>query len=247
MKNIRRKQILSGLALIILAVALFVDKLAIFTHIPILKIGMLLAFICIMLVVNIHKHSIVLIMLAIGLMATNFSKELGIEKIAPTYIIFSALLIGVGLSLIFGKKTKKLAFDGFDKVDKSKEFYKNCGANSVEYEDAEGNFSIKNTFGERTEYVSVKNLKNGKIENAMGSLTVYLTSSTIDSNGGIMELNNGLGKLSVYIPSDLRVIINADNGFGSVKTHGKSSLDGSKPVLNLKIENGFGSTDIYFE
>lgn len=244
MRSSRRKQILYGMAIIIFAVALFIDKLDIFRGVNVLKIGILLTFICVVLSVNIHKHRIIVVAVTMGLIATTFSKQLGIEKVAPTFIIFVSLLVGIGLSMIFEKKPKKIEFNEFET---KKGFDNNCGASSVEYTEGEEMFKVGNTFGERTEYVSVNNLRQGKIENAMGSLTVYLDGSTIDSNGGCIEVSNGLGKLNIYIPSEFRTVIHSDNGFGTVKTHGKTSMDATKPLLNLKVSNGFGSTDIFFE
>ncbi|WP_288264289.1 LiaF domain-containing protein [uncultured Streptococcus sp.] len=95
--------------------------------------------------------------------------------------------------------------------------------------------------------MSVNELRHGKIENALGSLTVYLNGTRLDEAGATIDIDNGLGKLQVYVPKEFRVRLNADNGLGSINIHGTSSTDTNQPLLTLNVDNGLGTTDIYFE
>ena len=114
-------------------------------------------------------------------------------------------------------------------------------------EEAEGSFEVENSFGTRTEYLSVKALKTGQRENGFGSLTVYLHGTTVEKADATISTENGFGELNVYIPKDFRVAMHTESGFGKVTTHGTPSEDTSLPIVRLNMENGMGSTDIYFE
>lgn len=120
-------------------------------------------------------------------------------------------------------------------------------SDSKEYSDADGTFTVDNSLGERTAYMSVNDLRHGKIENALGSLIVYLNGTSLDEAGATIDIDNGLGKLQVYVPKEFRVSVNIDNGLGTVNTHGNPATDETLPLLKLNIDNGLGTTDIYFE
>jgi predicted membrane protein len=241
MKN-NSKNVVVGLVLILFAVSLFLDKLGMFPELPIIKIGISIILIYV-IAVSLKKLEFLGITFPLGLIACLFSTELGIDKVSPAIIIIVSVLIGVGLSLIFGKSKVKVITEGG---------HKGCNVNfdnhtSVEYNQSEGTFDVDNNLGNKTEYVNVKDLTYGKIDNAMGSLTVYLNGTTIAEGGASINADNGLGNLVIYIPKEFRVSMTSENGLGRIDTHGTCSQDSSLPVLNLHVENGLGSVEIYFE
>ncbi|SDB50810.1 hypothetical protein SAMN02910298_02588 [Pseudobutyrivibrio sp. YE44] len=237
------KQVVAGLVLILFAVALFMDKLGVFPELPIIKIGMS-AILVYVIACSLRKLQFVGITFPLGLIACLFSTELGIDKVSPAIIILVSVLVGIGLTLIFGHHPAVKVIGGKE----SHNWNKHCGGNStVEYSEAEGTFCVDNNLGERTEYVTVKNLRRGDIDNALGSLTVYLNGSTLDPAGAFISIDNGLGSLKVFIPKEFRVKMNIDNGLGAINTHGEYSHDEASPLLSLDIDNGLGQTDIYFE
>ena len=63
--------------------------------------------------------------------------------------------------------------------------------------------------------MSVNDLRHGKIENALGSLIVYFNGTSLDEAGATIDIDNGLGKLQVYVPKEFRVSVNIDNGLGT--------------------------------
>ena len=229
---------------ILFAVALFLDKMEVFPHIPVLKLGMSAILLYIMFTGGLLHKSFLALTFPLGIIACLFSTELGIDKVAPAIIILVSVLVGVGLSMIFDRKGPVKVIVDMEDCAKSGHF---GGSSSVEYSEADGIFDVDNNLGTRTEYVTVKNLRHGKIDNALGSLTVYLNGTTIDPNGAHLEMDNGLGSLKVFIPKEFRVSMNVDNGLGTINTHGKYSSDETQPLLQLDIDNGLGTTDIYFE
>ena len=237
------KNIFAGIVLILFAVALFVDKMGIYPDMPMLKIGISAVLVCVM-ATSLRKLEFLGITFPLGLIACMFSRELHIDQVSPMIIIIVSVLVGIGLTMIFGKSKMHVINVNSEKTHDNDAV---DGRASGEYSEGDGCFSLENSFGSRTQYVSVKNMKKGHIENGFGSLTVYLNGTEVDANGAEIHTENGFGELSVYIPKEMRVSIDTENGFGKVNTHGSCATDGNLPVLKLFVENGMGSTDIYFE
>lgn len=205
-----------------------------------MKIALIVILAYFIIVNGIGKRSFLGVTFPLGIIACLFSDLLGIGMVSPFIIILVSILIGVGLSMIFGKKAYvRHDFGG-------KYIYSNV-SDSKEYSDADGTFTVDNSLGERTAYMSVNDLRHGKIENALGSLIVYFNGTSLDEAGATIDIDNGLSKLQVYVPKEFRVSVNIDNGLGTVNTHGNPATDETLPLLKLNIDNGLGTTDIYFE
>ena len=101
--------------------------------------------------------------------------------------------------------------------------------------------------GTKTQYVNIKNLRQGTIDNALGQLTVYMNGTTIAPEGAKLDIDNGLGQLSIYFPKEFRVVFKTENGLGKINIHGEGSKDENQPIVYANVDNGLGSTDIYFE
>lgn len=242
MKKYRINSVITGLLLIAFAVMLLLNKMGLFTEFPVMKYTMKLILTAAMLYIMVFsgflKKNFLGVTVPLGIIACLFSDWLGTSMVSPFIIILVSVLIGIGLSLVFG----------FGKQSSVRHYFGGKYTSSTkEYSDVDGTFSIENSLAERTAYMSVNDLRYGEIENGLGSLTVYLNGTTLDSEGATIDIDNGLGRLQLYVPKEFRVVQNIDNGLGSVNTHGTSSTDANSPLLKLDIDNGLGTVDIYFE
>ena len=227
MKDYRIKAIARGLAIIAFAVCLLLSKTGAFTAFPMVKIGMSIILILVVIEALVEK-SFLGVFFSLGLMACLFQKEIAF------------VLIGVGFTLIFGKKPKITVINNGHKASLE-------GVGNAEYWEEDGNFSVDNNLGQRTQYVKIQNLKKGDIDNALGSLTVYFSGSTVDASGAQLDIDNGMGSLSVYFPKEFRVRFNCDNGMGKINMHGECNQDESQPLVIANVDNGMGQIDFYFE
>ena len=105
MKDYRIKAIARGLAIIAFAVCLLLSKTGAFTAFPMVKIGMSIILILVVIEALVEK-SFLGVFFSLGLMACLFQKEIGLESVSYAIIILAFVLIGVGFTLIFGKKPK---------------------------------------------------------------------------------------------------------------------------------------------
>ncbi len=237
MKNSRN--IIGGLAIIAFAVCILLERLGTFAGLPIFKLGVL-ALLVVFFFDNLKRLEFFGMSLVVGIGAWLFRDELNITQVSGPLLILVAALIGIGLNMIFGKNK---SFENWHKVTSSGD----GAVGGSYYESDDGEFDVDNNMGSKTEYIKINNLKSGRIDNSMGQLTVYLNGSTIDANGAIIDMSNGLGNIKLYIPREFRVRPQTENGLGSINFHGNCAQDESLPVLTLKIDNGLGSVDVFFE
>ena len=239
MKDYRIKAIARGLAIIAFAVCLLLSNTGAFTNLPLVKIGC--SFILLLALIEaIMGREVISIFFILGLGACAYQNELGLKDVNFLLIIGSFLLIGIGLNLIIGKKPKITVVNNGHKASVE-------GVGNAEYWEEDGNFSVDNNLGQRTQYVKIQNMKKGDIDNALGSLTVYLSGSTVDADGAQLDIDNGMGSLSVYFPKEFRVRFNCDNGMGKINMHGECNQDETQPLVIANVDNGMGQIDFYFE
>lgn len=238
MKDYRIKAVVRGLAIIAFAVCLLLSKTAAFQTYPMVKIGMCII-LAIVFIESLFERSWLGVCFPLGIAACLFQNELGLGNVSYIVIILAFVLIGIGLTLIFGKKKyTKIYENAHDKF---------CDAGGSEYTEDTDRFDLDNNMGTKTQYVNIKNLRQGNIDNALGQLTVYMNGTTIAPEGAKLDIDNGLGQLNIYFPKEFRVVFKTENGLGKINIHGEGSKDENQPIVYANVDNGLGSTDIYFE
>jgi hypothetical protein len=239
MKDSRIKNILRGLAIIAFAVCLLLSKSNIITDVPMVRIA-----ICIIMglwaVEQIIEKQVVGASIPLGVIACLFREEIGFGNVNYALIMFAFILIGVGLSFVFGKKPHVV-------VEHNGKEHIWDGHGASEYWEEDGVFDLDNSLGSKTQYLTIHDLKKGSIDNALGSMKVYFNGTTVHPDGAVLDIDNGMGSLSIYFPKEFRVAFNCENGMGKINMHGEGSEDMSQPLIRANIDNGMGQTDIYFE
>ncbi|MDC7279020.1 hypothetical protein NXH64_05810 [Butyrivibrio fibrisolvens] len=238
MRKGKIRNAIRGLAIIAFAVCLLLSRSTFFTDMPMAKIA-----VCIIMALffgeQLLEKSFVGMAIPVGVVTCLFRDELMLGDVHYALIMIAVILIGIGLSTIFGHKPK-VVFD-----HKGKEYI--MGENHTsEYWEEDGNFTLDNGLGSRTQYVSVKNMRKGSIDNGLGTLTAYFDGSTVAEEGAFLDIDNGLGAMSLYFPKEFRMSFNFDNGLGKINVHGECSQDEAQPLVKTQIDNGLGQVDIYF-
>jgi len=164
------------------------------------------------------------------------------ESLSGWIIILAGVLIGIGLDMIL-KNAKRnhntppyVEFVSDSRSDSN-------GQNVFDYE---GRVSVSNSFGDHTKYVDSNNLSYATVENSFGNLTVYFDNAVLSNAAATIDVKNGFGNCNLYLPATWRLDLHEDSGFGKVLIHGAPSHDPQSPVVHLKVDNGFGSVQIYF-
>lgn len=105
---------------------------------------------------------------------------------------------------------------------------------------------IENGMAKTTRYLQSNNLRSLRINNGLGSVTVYYDQVVIPPEGSKLTIDNGLGVVNVYIPPFYRLRLNQDNGIGSVEVFGNPSMNPADPLIDCYVDNGLGKVKLHF-
>ena len=228
MKKIRTSGVFWGIVLIAAAVLLILDSLAPaigLPDLPFIRIGIsavLLAWAVKEVVKGNVKGIVFPLAFIFIVMQTNISLWCGLggERIISAWIVLlAALLLYVGVSLIFRKSRKRariISTAGTEKMHES------SLTTSVRYIDA----AILGTVS---------------LENNLGSLTVYIENGEAYSGGGVIRIENNIGTVEIYVPETWKVIDDIENSLGSINN---STVSCTGAVLTVKGENNIGKVRI---
>lgn len=233
----KKKKIFWGIILILAACLILLNGLGYFEDIGVIKI----LFTCIfagLTVKGIAKISFPLILFPIAFIGIMYSKQLGIDDLTPWPILLIALLLSIGLSLIFKKDfdKKHIKHFYFSNKNKTKEF-KNK-------EDSSINFSV--AFGSAIKYVNTNDFNNVNIECSFGGMKVYFDNAIITGNSANIDLDLAFGSVELYVPKDWNIIQQTDSSFGGVDYKNTANNTSTGPNVYINGEIAFaGLTIIY--
>ena len=233
------RNVIRGLVLIAAAVCLLLSRSSYFSDYPMIKITISIIM-ALLFGQQLIEKSFLGMSIPLGVITCLYKTELGLGDIHYAIVMLAFILLGLGLSIIFGRKTM-MNFVGKGH-GRSMDY-----AGESEYWEQDGIFEIDNKLGARTQYVEVQNIRKGTIDNALGSMSVYFNGSTVDANGAVLDIDNGMGSLKIYFPKEFRVSFKCDNGMGTINMHGECSDDPDQPLITADVDNGMGTIDFYFE
>ena len=123
MKRHRINSIITGLLLILFAAMLMLNKVGILTAFPPVKLMLkvvLIAILIYFIIVNgFGKRSFLGVTVPLGIIACLFSDLLGIGMVSPVTIILVSVLVGIGLSMIFGHTPRIMSHQLNTNTDKA--------------------------------------------------------------------------------------------------------------------------------
>ena len=223
-----KSRIFWGVAMILLAVALILGVAGFNFWLPegIATWQLILAALCLLWLVHacVYKH-FSQIFFPLAFIALIFESEIavavGVESgdLAPTWLfVVIAALLTVGTQLLFSRGV-------------------------IVMHDADGN-EIKinrgRVAGSSVLYIDCAEMFNEKIENNLGSCSVYFSNKEQFVNGSVLNIENNLGSLVIHVPDEWVVTTAVENNLGSIKAAADPEITGDK-VLRITGENNLGS------
>lgn len=160
-----------------------------------------------------------------------FEDYLGIEDLVPFPLCIAAVLCGIGLDMVIGKKTKA-------KTNEDVPVNETPDGRHV---------ALENNFASVSKYVNAAAFRSAKLENNFGAANIYFNNATIANGEAKVELENNFGQMNIYIPSTWRANITQDTAFGSISVFGEPNRDMDAPLVIISANCNFGSLNIYFE
>ncbi len=243
-----KKNLFWGFVLIVLAVYVLISRIGIIPDLPVGKI--LVSLICVYIMIKgVINRNFAEILIPLAVIGCQYDEVLGITKITPWPLLLAAVLISIGLSLIFPGKRK----NGVNIT-----YYSDGNGKTVEQNTVNGKFveegtqdgeivHIENSFSGNSQYVNSQNLLRAKVENSFGQCNVYFHNATLKNGKATIEAENSFGETNLYIPGAWRVQIEQDVALGDVKVYGSGNADMDAPSVLVHAECSLGCINIYIE
>ncbi len=227
-----------GLGFILLATALVLDAVGILAPIQsaVGDISMLGALTALLLLcyalVRLFRGKVGEIFVPLALIFMIFEKNIAFVcrigdengNIINNWLLFlCAGLLWIGFGILFsGIKRKK-------KKGKSR------------FEFVYNNNTHSGSLGSSTRYIDCDGFKYESVENNLGSCRIFFGNTDKYEGGGVLEIENNLGSVTVNVPDGWKVLMNIDNSLGHVDT---PECEGNDPTLTIKGENNLGNVSI---
>ena len=165
-----------------------------------------------------------------------FDKPLNIDMVSPWTALTVALLSGIGLSMLFGRKKRNrhAAKTEYDRENQGTR--EHCSGKDIYCE---------NSFGSAIRYINSDDLCNACVENSFGTTTVYFDNAIIQEELAEVKIENNFGSVMLFIPKEWKVQKELDHCFGSINEYGMCLGTGSA-ALRLHGETNFGTIEIHY-
>ncbi len=240
----KENNIITGLFLILIAAIMMGSAMGLIPKLPWFKL-LCGAVLTVSAVKALFKPDFFQGLMLASIVAWIFEKELGIEHLAPFPLVVAAILVGIGLNMIFRKKQTIITFS---REDENGNVIRG-GIDEVKKEEWQDGRTVvlENLFNSTSKYVNSAAFSSARLENSFGSANVYFDNATVYNGEATIELENNFGRMNIYLPGTWRATISQESAFGHVSIHGEPNRDMDAPHVIIKAESNFGELNIFFE
>jgi predicted membrane protein len=204
-------------------------------------------FLVAILVANLMHLSIGGTVFPLAFLLMLYSKPLGITSLVPWTILLAAVLLTIGLSLIFHPYQKPWKYQQIW-VNHHRQHVLNRDSNYTYAEDVQSvddnEINIETSMGSGVRYVQSKDLKKVNISNYMGATKIYFDHATI-TDVATANVDCHLGGITLYIPRDWDVVTDVSSVLAGIDERG---VNGTKegPTLYIKGKLYLSGLTIYY-
>lgn len=227
-----------GLMFILAGVLLILNRLGYLPeiyHISMSKLVFTLVFLW-MIISGIRHHNFFMIFLGLALIGTTYASLLHITAITPFPLIAAAVLISIGLTIIFPNNHYGNSF--------SQNHYTDAG-NMDFTQSSEEILHFQNSFSSSSKYVNTDAFVCASFENSFGQMKVYFDNTIIKNGTADINVQNSFGELALFIPKTWNVENHVKSSFGGIKEKNQNMSEGC-PTLRIYGEVAFGEVTITY-
>ncbi|MFB0920612.1 MAG: hypothetical protein QMB62_06980 [Oscillospiraceae bacterium] len=170
-----------------------------------------------------------------------YQAPLGWPSVSVWLLLLTAVLISIGLSMIFHNRRHYHCYSR-----------RNCGDNfgtrgpSDEFIDGDS-VSISESFNEVSKYLHAECLRQANISCSFGKLNVFFDNVKLSPNGAEVYVDVSFGKIELYIPKEWRVIDQVHTSAGAVSNNPRvGTAYPDAPVLTVKGRVSFGNLEFRY-
>lgn len=229
----KKSNIFWGSLLILGAIALIANELGGFAHINAFSIVLTLFLGGIIITSIIHRHFTGIIF-PIAFLCIIYDEQLGITAITPWTILLAALLLNIGLSMIFHKHTYFHHHHHYHE-----EFQ------TINIEDA-NHIKVDTTFSGTAKYINTDDFEQADLSCSFGALSVYFDNAALHEGKGLVIFDVSFAGVELYIPKTWTVINKVDASFGDVTEKNHPQNQTSENTLTLAGDVSFAGVTIIY-
>ena len=186
---------------------------------------------------------------AIAFLAIIYAKPLHITHLAPWTILIVALLISIGLDMIFKKENVHgEVFVNGEKVSgkdaKTESFHAQHVLSDVDKVETGDDIVISQKISDTSRYIRSQNLRSVTINSFIGDAEIYFDQARAAGESVVMDINASIGDVDIYVPSDWQVVNELNSSWGDIDYFGHSTETGTK--LILRGSKKIGDLGIHF-
>lgn len=208
----RTEKLISGVALLGLAILLVLSKLSIVSfHFRIWTV-IFTIFLGYTLIRGLIHRRLTESIFSIAFLCILYASQLGIEKLGSWTILATALLINIGLSMIFYSLFKQpfVWSSWFGKASLS-----NQAGNS------DKTIIINERLASGIRYIKSENLQQIRINLVLASFKLYFDQTKMLNQPATIVINGTLSELKLYVPENWNILVDNNNMLSEVKEENK--------------------------
>lgn len=221
-----KKKLFWGLFLILAGAYLIVSQMGYLPPVGVMRTLLTVAALAILIQSLLHL-SFGGILFPLALFGILYDEQLGITEITPWTILVAALLLTIGLNLIFGGIKKKHRRDKWDYHDKHEKF------NSVETVEEGENIQVETKFGGVTRYITTENFHYAAVDAKFSGVKLYFQDAKVPTGSATLDVDISFSGLELYVPRDWKIVNHIQSSCGAVSEKGKMAAE---PETTLMLE-----------
>lgn len=236
-----RRKVFWGVILVAGAVAMLMKRLGLFGGVGFWQI-VFSAVLAVMLLNGIRRRSFGQIMLSLACLVIVNDELLHLEAITPWPVLFAAVVISVGLNMLFPNFGRHGRDDGFHLCWQPPGHKGRQRISSVSMDG--GAITYENAFGGTVKYIAGE-VSAVYLKNSFGGMEVYFTDAVLKGGSARVHVESCFGGMELYVPASWEVKLNVDTNFGAADENGiRRPADGN--VLYIDGEVTFGGLEIHY-
>jgi predicted membrane protein len=231
----KRKEVFWGLLLIIAAVLIILNQFGFFAGISMFEL-VVTVFLAGIIIKSIQWFNFWGILFPLAFLGIIYADELKITDFTPWPILVTALLLSIGLSLIF----KKGHFGWTYHSDAGSSF-----GSSVINDQDDKVVNCTTSFGENIKYVNTDQFERANIKCSFGETKVYFDNAKIPSGKADIYLDVSFGEAVLYIPRTWKVVNDIHVFLGDADNR-NNNVGAEAPVVTIHGNVSFGDAKIIY-
>lgn len=252
MKN--RNGIFWGLFLLLSAAILIVSQLHLITYTFSFWTIVATIFLVAVLIKSLVYFSVPGSVFSLAFLAIMYAKPLGIAALTPWTILGAALLISIGLSMIF--RPLLMRHRPWMKYKYHQNFYRGHHGNFSRahidvhedpdvstVNDSEVNVYVK--MGNSIRYVQSDDFKEANVDVSMGDAKIYFENVDVKDTAAI-NVNVSLGGVELYVPKEWNISKEMENNMANIDEIGTPVIDHDSPIVHVRGLVSLGSLKISY-